>query len=68
MPEPLMVRAVAGRKLPAVDPQGRPLPGRFVAHDKKGAPLAGPVAVPADTYHRRAVERGDLALASADEG
>ncbi len=65
MPEPLKVRAVDGRKLPAIDPQGRPLPGRFVAHDKKGRPLGEAVLVPADSYHRRAIERGDLTL---DEG
>lgn len=67
MPQPLRVQAVEGRKLPAVDAQGRPLPGRFVARKKNGEPLAEGANVPDDNYHRRAIERGDLALC-ADEG
>jgi hypothetical protein len=40
------------------------LPGsataRYVGRDKKGAVIAEGVDVPADSYHRRAIARGDL--------
>lgn len=61
MPNALRVRAVPGRTLPAIDASGRPLPGRFVSYGPDGKPLAE-VTVPSDSYHRRAVQRGDLEL------
>lgn len=37
------------------------MPGRFVARAAKThAPIAGGVDVPDDSYHRRAIARGDL--------
>jgi hypothetical protein len=56
MPETIRVRAVGDARLP--------VPGsasaRYVGRDKKGAPIAEGVDVPADSYHRRAIARGDL--------
>lgn len=34
---------------------------RFVARRRDGSPIADGVLVPLDTYHRRAIARGDLA-------
>lgn len=52
----LRVRAVGDAKLP--------VPGsataRYVGRDKKGAPIAEGVLVPDDSYHRRAIARGEL--------
>ncbi len=56
----LRVRAVPGRKLPAVSPEGLPIVGRFVGYDRRGEILPEPVPVPADSYHLRAVKNGDL--------
>mgnify|MGYP000078270561 CR=1 FL=1 len=36
----LRVRAVPGRKLPAVSPEGLPIVGRFVGYDRRGEILA----------------------------
>ena len=64
MNTPLRVRAIAGRKLPAITPEGAPIPGRFVGYDRRGEILSEPVTVPADPYHLRAVKNGDLAAVS----
>lgn len=61
-PSSILVRAVDGRMLPAIDPAGRQIPGRFVGYARNGKPLAS-VSVPSDPYHTRALARGDLALA-----
>lgn len=61
----LRVRAVEGRKLPAINADGLPLQGRFVGYDRRGAIIQESdgqpgVPVPADSYHLRAVKNGDL--------
>lgn len=56
----LTVRAVDGAMVPELDGSGRMRPGRYVGRDRKGAVLDEPVTVPADSYHRRAVARGEL--------
>lgn len=59
MPSPaptLRVRAVGDAKLP--------VPGsataRYVGRDRSGAVIAEGVTVPDDSYHRRAIVRGEL--------
>lgn len=61
MPHALRVRAVPGRTLPAIDAAGRPRPGAFVGYGPDGKALPAAL-VPSDSYHRRAVARGDLEL------
>lgn len=63
----LTVRAVDGAMVPELDGAGRMRPGRFVGRDRKGAVLGEPVTVPADSYHRRAVARGELVEVKAAE-
>ena len=52
----IRVRAVGDAKLP--------VPGsataRYVGRDKSGAVIADGVNVPADSYHLRALRRGDI--------
>ncbi len=60
-PSSILVRAVDGRMLPAIDPSGRQIPGRFVGYARDGKPVAS-VSVPRDPYHTRALARGDLEL------
>ncbi len=55
----IRVRAVGDAKLP--------VPGvnaaRYVGRNRDGSVIAEGVSVPDDSYHRRAVERGDIELA-----
>jgi len=56
----MRVRAIEGRLLPAIDGNGAPLVGRYVARTRKGAPIPEGVEVPQDSHHLRAVRNGDL--------
>lgn len=59
MPNPapvLRVRAVGDAKLPV---PGSAFP-RYVGRDKSGAVIPDGVNVPADSYHLRALRRGDI--------
>jgi len=58
----MKVRAVEGRKLPAVDGDGAPILGRFVGYSRRGEIVPEGVDVPDDAHHRRAVKAGDLEL------
>jgi len=61
MSNTIRVRAVGDARLPVPG-----MPGRFVGRDRKThALLAGCVEVPADGYHMRAVQRGELALCTS---
>jgi hypothetical protein len=52
------VWAVEGRSLPHA---GGPVNGaRFVARRRDDSPIAAGVLVPRDSYHARAIARGDL--------
>lgn len=58
MSNTIRVRAVGDARLPVPG-----APGRFVGRDRKTfEPVEGGVEVPDDSYHRRALKRGDIAL------
>ncbi len=59
----LRVRAVRDAKLPMPNSAT----ARFVGRDKRGEIIPAGVDVPDDSYHRRALSRGDIELASAGE-
>lgn len=60
MSDTIRVWAVGEARLPIPG-----MPGRFVARaPKSNEPLADGVEVPDDSYHRRAISRGELALAA----
>lgn len=62
MSSTIRVRAVGDARLPVPG-----APGRYVGRDRKThEPIAGGVDVPADSYHLRALARGDLALATSE--
>ncbi len=54
----IRVRAVGDAKLPVPGV----LAARYVGRNRDGSVIDEGVVVPADSYHTRAVERGDLAL------
>ena len=59
MSDTIRVYAVGEARLPLVG-----MPGRFVARAPKTfEPLAEGAEVPDDSYHRRAIARGDISLA-----
>ena len=58
----IRVRAVGRAKLLAHDGRGYFIPGRYVGRDRRGEILAEGELVPANSYHTRAVRRGDLEL------
>jgi hypothetical protein len=54
----IRVRAVGDAKLPVPGV----LAARYVGRNRDGSVIGEGVVVPADSYHKRAVERGDLEL------
>lgn len=60
MPQDLRIRAVDDRLLPLVAPDGATLKGRYAGRDKTGAALPDGELVPANSYYRRAISRGDV--------
>lgn len=63
MSSTIRVRAVGDAKLPVPG-----MPGRFVARDKKGDPIQDGAEVPDDSYHRRAIARGDITEVLVEKG
>lgn len=56
----IKVRAVAGRKLPALDASGAPILGRFVGYTKAGAVDPEGTTVDVSPYILRALKNGDI--------
>lgn len=64
MSSSIRVRAVGDARLPVPG-----MPGRFVARaPKTHEPIAEGVDVPDDSYHRRAIARGELAEMTVVKG
>jgi len=64
MSSTIRVRATGDARLPVPG-----MPGRFVARaTKTHEPIAEGVDVPDDSYHRRAIARGDLAEMTVVKG
>lgn len=64
MSSTIRVRAVGDARLPVPG-----MPGRFVARaPKTHEPIAEGVDVPDDSYHRRAIARGELAEMTVVKG
>jgi len=60
MPAMIRVRAVRDLKVARVDENGATVMGRYVGREPDGSPTAEGVLVPEDSYHVRAIRRGEL--------